>query len=214
MMPRGYSPRSLGTCFNAVAWKTRAICTKRSSVGTWMMPRCISATRKCFGRREVPFEESTGEGGGFANSLTHSFTHLLIHSLTPSPGPLRTEKPNAFSSFLRAAKLDDSLDEAFQYLGMFYQEVEGDEVRALKCYQKSFALNPSNLEVAQRLSQLYLDRGDEDSAYSVYQIATEKNLRSHWAWMNLGFAQKVCDSGRACSYHDDDDDVDIDDEGL
>lgn len=106
-------------------------------------------------------------------------------------GDQRTDKSHAFAQFVLAAQTDSSLDEAFLYLGHFYLEVSGDKPRAIKCYQKAFTLNPQNLEAAQKLSELYMQAQDLTSTHHILESAAKSNLRSFWAWSNLGIMQMV-----------------------
>ena len=46
--------------------------------------------------------------------------------------------------FLQAAKLDPYCGEVFRYLGDFYTQVQNDVVKAKKCYQKAFDLDPDD----------------------------------------------------------------------
>jgi superkiller protein 3 len=95
------------------------------------------------------------------------------------------------TSFARAAQLNPSFDETFVYIGHYYSLVEGDDTRAMKCYQKAFLLNPRNGVVGKLLAALYEDRGDHDAAFYVYRTIADHDSRAHWAWKRLGFIYMV-----------------------
>lgn len=59
-------------------------------------------------------------------------------------GPLKEDRQNAHAQFLEAARLHPSLAGAFTSLGRYYLEVQSDELRARRCFQKAVQLDPDD----------------------------------------------------------------------
>ena len=75
--------------------------------------------------------------------------HRIGRTLWDMGGQYRTDKQQAHAMFLRAARLDPNNAANFTYLGRFYDTVELDTNKALKCFQKAVSLHPREEEVCQ-----------------------------------------------------------------
>ncbi|CAN0568659.1 unnamed protein product, partial [Ectocarpus sp. 12 AP-2014] len=74
-------------------------------------------------------------------------------------GLYREDRKYCFNSLLKAAKLDPSNAEAFEWLGYWYQGVGGDRERARGCFLRSVKLDPSLTGAGEALASLYLHTG-------------------------------------------------------
>jgi tetratricopeptide (TPR) repeat protein len=59
-------------------------------------------------------------------------------------GELQRERQYAHAQFLEAARIDPGLAGAFTYLGRYYLEVQKDDLRARRCFQKAVQLDPND----------------------------------------------------------------------
>ena len=82
---------------------------------------------------------------------------------------------NAFQS----AKLDPYNAETFMYLGHFSLNIQHDETRARKCYQKSFDLDPTLEEAGAALCDLLTSADMEDEAFKLLENITS-NASAGW----------------------------------
>lgn len=64
-------------------------------------------------------------------------------------------------------------------------------MRAKRCYEKAFAIDPCEEEAGIQLSEYYQFNNEENSAVGIYRAAIEANSRSEWAWRRLGFVELV-----------------------
>ena len=72
------------------------------------------------------------------------------------------DKDHVLPLLLQSACLAPSHAATFSLLGQYYDEVEQDERKALKCYQRAVALEPGTQEhAAQRLCQMYAQTGQQ-----------------------------------------------------
>ncbi|KAI8379442.1 uncharacterized protein BYT42DRAFT_568792 [Radiomyces spectabilis] len=99
-----------------------------------------------------------------------------------------THQAEAFKYFLQAVKIDSQFANGFSYLGHYYRIVQKDAVRAKKCYQKAFVLNPMDVEAALHLSDYYVLDGESANAETVFRQITELCPKVGWAWRRLGYA--------------------------
>jgi len=76
--------------------------------------------------------------------------------------------------FLQAAKLDPQKSVTFLYLGHYYLRVGGDGVRARKCYQKAFDLDPGCGEAGEPLCDLLVEQGEEEKVHDILTAFTSK----------------------------------------
>ncbi|RUP47706.1 hypothetical protein BC936DRAFT_145426 [Jimgerdemannia flammicorona] len=106
-------------------------------------------------------------------------------------GDYNTDKDYAYKQFIQAAKLDPHFAAAFTYLGHYYRIVEHDRLRAKRCYQKAFSLDPSDADSGIQLSDYYVEDEELDLAEAVFRTATKVNARTGWAWKRLGFAELI-----------------------
>ncbi|KAJ3128460.1 Superkiller protein 3 [Nowakowskiella sp. JEL0407] len=97
------------------------------------------------------------------------------------------EKQDAFALWIRSVKFDPQLLTAFTYLGHYYREVEGDRVRAKKCYQRAVSGSTQEHDAAQSLIALNIEEGDTDSALEIAEAIVSSDDQCAWAWRQLGF---------------------------
>uniref|UniRef100_A0A670Y5G3 SKI3 subunit of superkiller complex n=1 Tax=Pseudonaja textilis TaxID=8673 RepID=A0A670Y5G3_PSETE len=72
----------------------------------------------------------------------------------------RKDKSKALTQFLKAAKLDNFLGDAFHYLGQYYRDVAGDKNRALGCYKKAFERDKTDGVTGAAVVDLSTELGD------------------------------------------------------
>ncbi|CAN0164596.1 unnamed protein product [Discosporangium mesarthrocarpum] len=87
---------------------------------------------------------------------------------------------------LKAAKLDPSNAEAFEWLGHWYSHVSKDRERARGCFVRAVKLNPGLQGAGEALGALYLQSGQETLALALFRQCAEASLSCHWAWAGLG----------------------------
>ncbi|KAG2386234.1 hypothetical protein C9374_002680 [Naegleria lovaniensis] len=97
--------------------------------------------------------------------------------------------------------LDKDFEAAIQYIKsaievnpnnylIYYQHIEKDEDRCIKCYKKAVSLNPLEEEAGANLGDIYIGKGLLTLAASLFKDATSRNNRAGWAWSKLGFYQQ------------------------
>ncbi|CAM9575061.1 unnamed protein product [Ectocarpus sp. 8 AP-2014] len=101
-------------------------------------------------------------------------------------GLYREDRKYCFNSLLKAAKLDPSNAEAFEWLGYWYQGVGGDRERARGCFLRSVKLDPSLTGAGEALASLYLHTGQETLAVALFRQCAAVSVACHWAWAGLG----------------------------
>ncbi|KAF7726139.1 Superkiller protein 3 [Apophysomyces ossiformis] len=94
----------------------------------------------------------------------------------------------AFRCFMQAVKTDPQFAGGFTFLGHYYRTIQYDHVRAKKCYQKAFLLNPMDAEAALPLSDCYVTDNEPEEAITVFRQITELCPKVGWAWRRLGYA--------------------------
>ncbi|KAJ1929887.1 Superkiller protein 3 [Tieghemiomyces parasiticus] len=102
-------------------------------------------------------------------------------------GAYRTDKAYAFTSWLRAAKLNPQDSPTFVGLGEYYATVAHDPTRALKCYQKAFELDPRDDRAGRALVGAYQGAGRLDLVGEVAAAVVRELPRAGWAWRVLAF---------------------------
>ncbi|KAJ2161270.1 Superkiller protein 3 [Coemansia sp. RSA 552] len=102
-------------------------------------------------------------------------------------GTWQQDKQYAYTSWIRAARLDASASEIFSGLGKWYQRHGGDPERAKKCYTKAVDLDCTDAEAGQALAALYLAEGSDDLCEDLLVRVTDASYAQRWAWKRLGF---------------------------
>ncbi|KAI8341483.1 hypothetical protein BC941DRAFT_510688 [Chlamydoabsidia padenii] len=103
-------------------------------------------------------------------------------------GQYRSDTDYAFKYFMLAVKRDPEFANGFAYLGHYYRDIQNDHMRAKKCYQKAFLLNPCDVETAQHLSDYYIAHGEDTQARDVFKQVTNVSPKTSWAWRRSGYA--------------------------
>ncbi|KAG8130900.1 putative Tetratricopeptide repeat protein [Naja naja] len=100
----------------------------------------------------------------------------------------RKDKSKALTQFLKAAKLDNFLGDAFHYLGQYYRDVAGDKNRALGCYKKAFERDKTDGVTGAAVVDLSTELGDLETALAILTEVTEQANagRAKWAWLRRG----------------------------
>lgn len=120
------------------------------------------------------------------------------------------QRERAYVQFIRALKKDPSYAPAFTSLGLYYLECAqpSDPVRASKCFQKAFELDPREALAARHLAEGFADEREWDLVEVVVRRTIEgegmaqpgkevegssNNVTSNaWAWKALGVVELVC----------------------
>lgn len=102
----------------------------------------------------------------------------------------RADKQYCYTYFLQSAKLNPTFSSNYTFLGLYYQHIEKDEDRCIKCYKKAVTLNPLEEEAGVNLGDIYIGKGLLTLAASLFKDATTRNNRAGWAWSKLGFYQQ------------------------
>ncbi|KAI8929766.1 hypothetical protein BC831DRAFT_395884 [Entophlyctis helioformis] len=85
-----------------------------------------------------------------------------------------------------AARLNPRFAPTFTLLGQYYNEVEGDRVRAAKCFTKAISIDSINEDAIKSLAFLWLESNDVERALALLQNAVGSMPRAGWAWKQLG----------------------------
>eukprot|EP00903_Cladosiphon_okamuranus_P012909 g12052.t2 len=101
-------------------------------------------------------------------------------------GECREDRKYCFNSLLKAAKLDPSNAEAFEWLGYWYERVGADRERARGCFQRAVKLDPSMRGAGEALALLYFQNGQETLAVGLFRQCAAVSVACHWAWAGLG----------------------------
>lgn len=120
------------------------------------------------------------------------------------------QREQAYAHFIRALKKDSSYAPAFTSLGLYYLECAqpSDPVRASKCFQKAFELDPREALAARHLAEGFADEREWDLVEVVVRRTIEgeggaepgkeierssNDVTSNaWAWKALGVVELVC----------------------
>ncbi|KAG0175013.1 Superkiller protein 3 [Apophysomyces sp. BC1021] len=108
-------------------------------------------------------------------------------------GEYRKNTSYAFKCFMQAVKADSQFAGGFSFLGHYYRTIQRDHVRAKKCYQKAFLLNPMDTDAALPLSDCYVTDNELEDAVAVFRQVTELCPKTGWAWRRLGYANMNAD---------------------
>lgn len=93
---------------------------------------------------------------------------------------------------MQSVKLNSQFSSGFTFLGHFYRQVQKDHVRAKKCYQKAFLLNPQEeVDAALHLSDYYIADNEATDAEEIFKRVTELAPKTGWAWRRPGYAKMV-----------------------
>lgn len=95
----------------------------------------------------------------------------------------------ALPHLMTSCRKDPSSSRSFLYLGHYYRQVKKDEARAFKCYQRSYSLNPREVEGVDWLTQTFLCRGEILAAAGILDqhIRTSPTPPPIWALSRMGF---------------------------
>lgn len=69
----------------------------------------------------------------------------------------RANRKGAYSYFMSALQSDQNFAPAYTSLGVFYQDIAGDSVRADRCFQKAFEISAGEVEAAERLARSFAE---------------------------------------------------------
>ena len=114
--------------------------------------------------------------------------HWLGVAYWRSGGTLRTDKSK--TEFLLSAQQRPDLAANFTFLGHFSRDVDKDEARARRCYQKAVTLDAQESEAGVALADMYLAAGQEALAVALYKDLTGRSTRVLWAWLRLAVVQE------------------------
>ncbi|KAL9546009.1 hypothetical protein MBANPS3_006873 [Mucor bainieri] len=104
------------------------------------------------------------------------------------------DSDNAFKYFMQAVKLDPYFASGFTYLGHYYREIKKDGLRAKKCYQKAYILNPLDTDAALCLSDFMIAEQQQEEAEAIFRQITESSPKTGWAWRRLGYVNMSAQS--------------------
>ncbi|EPS62470.1 hypothetical protein M569_12320, partial [Genlisea aurea] len=117
-----------------------------------------------------------------------SSAHFDLGKLLWEKGEGRQEmRDKAVEHFMAAVKLNPENGAAFRYLGHYYSSIEPQ--RALKCYQRTVALNPNDSDAGETVCDLLDEGGKESLALAICNESSEKSAKAFWAFRRLGFYQ-------------------------
>ncbi|KAJ2802701.1 Superkiller protein 3, partial [Coemansia guatemalensis] len=102
-------------------------------------------------------------------------------------GQWQSDRQYAYTSWLRAARLDAGIAEVFSGLGLWYQQHGDDTERAKKCLAKCMALDSTNGTAGAALADMYVAEGSDDLCEALLVRATDSSYGLRWAWRRLGF---------------------------
>lgn len=121
-------------------------------------------------------------------------------------------REEAFAYFIRALKNDSSYAPAFTSLGLYYLECASpaDPVRASKCFQKAFELDPREALAARHLAEGFANEREWDlvevvvrrtiegegsaepsSTTGPAEVSPNDVTTNSWAWKGLGVVELV-----------------------
>ncbi|CAL1530763.1 unnamed protein product [Lymnaea stagnalis] len=96
-----------------------------------------------------------------------------------------------FTTLLKAAKLDPNHFESFLYLGYFYKDIQQNLVKAKRCFQKAYDLNPGSDQSGCALVDILVELEEEVQSLKILELATSQAAAGQvkWAWLRLGLHQ-------------------------
>ncbi|KAJ2092060.1 Superkiller protein 3 [Coemansia sp. RSA 986] len=97
------------------------------------------------------------------------------------------DKQFAYTSWIKAARIDPKISDVFSGLGKWYQQFGSDDERAQKCFRKALDLDITNSDAGKILAEMYLREGMDDMCEELLDQVTEARQNQKWAWQFLGF---------------------------
>ncbi|XP_034296590.1 superkiller complex protein 3 isoform X2 [Pantherophis guttatus] len=143
----------------------------------------IRYRQKEYHQAEMSFQRAIAKEGEIAEfHFWLGLTYWFMNEET------RKDKSKALTQFLKAAKLDNFLGDAFHYLGQYYRDVAGDKNRALGCYKKAFERDKTDGVTGAAVVDLSTELGDLETALAILTEVTEQASagRAKWAWLRRG----------------------------
>ncbi|GAQ84866.1 superkiller protein 3 [Klebsormidium nitens] len=104
-------------------------------------------------------------------------------------GPLKEDRQYAHAHFLEAARLQPGLAGAFTFLGRYYREVQADDLRARRCFQKAVQLDPDDQHAGTALADMMAASGQRRAEVAMCREACQRSPRAYWAWRRVGFLE-------------------------
>ena len=102
------------------------------------------------------------------------------------------DREHVYSNLLKSIQLSSENSVAFSLLGKYLYEIEQDHLRASKCFNKAFNIDPQNNEEAGRyLVEILISTGKEPEAEGIVEAVLASNQRAAWAWKWMGIIQMV-----------------------
>ena len=101
----------------------------------------------------------------------------------------RKEISKAVHAYLKVLELDPTHIEAYNNLGLLYQEM-GEFEKAQEAYQKSIEINPRYEKAYNNIGILFLTQGREEEALEAFQKALTLNPKNAESHINLGILHK------------------------
>ncbi|KAJ1987549.1 Superkiller protein 3 [Coemansia spiralis] len=121
-------------------------------------------------------------------SPNHAVHHVNMgNAYWQMGGKWQQDKQFAYTSWIKAARIDSNIAEVFCGLGKWYQNHGNDDARAKKCFSKAVDLDHANGDAGQMLAEIYIKEGSDDLCEELLVQATEARHDQKWAWGLLGF---------------------------
>ncbi|KAL4853629.1 Tetratricopeptide repeat protein SKI3 [Chlorella vulgaris] len=103
-------------------------------------------------------------------------------------GRYRSEKQFAYTQFFDAASVEGHAQApAFAALGRYFQEVEGKEEQALRCFKRALALDPSVAAAGDQLCAMLVASGKAATALSLCREIASRAPQARWAYRRCGY---------------------------
>ncbi|KAJ2521903.1 Superkiller protein 3 [Coemansia sp. RSA 2049] len=96
------------------------------------------------------------------------------------------DKQYAYTSWIKAARIDSNISDVFSGLGKWYQLYGRDDDRAQKCFRKALDLDITNSGAGRLLAEMYLKEGKDDVCEELLDQVTSSQQNQKWAWQFLG----------------------------
>jgi len=135
-------------------------------------------------------QEDCMRAGGAAASILSYSAFLRGRLFWKQGGQHRTEPQFMRAAMMEAASSAELLDHharCFKWLGHYYARVKGDWKRAVKCYQKSVALDASCEGAGKALCQLLQQNGREGEVIGLCRDSLRRTQKASWAFFPLAF---------------------------
>lgn len=155
----------------------------------------------------IMLRDVCGELGSVTGTLMVS-ERISSDARDSSKHPLGIQREEAYSFFIASLKQDSSFAPAFTSLGFFYADVASpsDPVRASKCFQKAFELDPRENLAARKLAEGFA----EDREWDLVEVVARRTIEGEggispdsassvvefiptnsWAWKAVGLVEMV-----------------------